>query len=154
MGDKIVTLTKFQVDSWIQVYGSRDARYGGLVLGNRHIEGSIESGVKMVNSIGSEIFRFDEMEGGEYLMCPEATIKYRSRLDEINQYEGIYDEISEERIKDLFSAIRPSTSMEMLVLSGKEQYIIRRSATSKYLEELDKMNELCIKDSLMNKSLQ
>lgn len=149
MGNKIVTLTKFQVDSWEQIYGLRDARYGGLVLGNKHTEGRIDGGVKIVNLISPETYSLGEMEGGEYLMCPEATQKYKKRLTEINKYKGQYDEISEERIKDLFSVIRPSTSMEMLVLSGKDQYIISRSATSKYLEELDQMNETEVKKALM-----
>lgn len=148
MGDKIVTLTQFQVESWGQIYGLRDAKHGGLVLGNRHIEGSIDGGVKMVNLISLGTYSLGEMEGGEYLMCPEAAQKYKKRLVEINKYKGLYDEISDERIKNLFSVIRPSSSMEMLVLSGKEQYIIRRSATSKYLEELDKMNRECIIESL------
>ena len=151
MENKRVTLTKFQVESWKQIYGIQDVRYGGLVLGNRHTEGSIESGVKILIPIDAETFGCAEIEGGEYLICPEATKKYRKRLDEINQYTDPCDEISEDRIKKLFSVIRPKSSMEMLLLSRGDYYIIRRSATSKYLEELDKMNELCIKDSLINK---
>lgn len=151
MENKRVTLTKFQVESWKQIYGIQDVRYGELVLGNRHTEGSIESGVKILIPIDTETFGCAEIEDGEYLICPEATKKYRKRLDEINQYTDPCDEISEDRIKKLFSVIRPKSSMEMLLLSRGDYYIIRRSATSKYLEELDKMNELCIKESLINK---
>lgn len=152
MENKIVTFSKFQIEAWRQTYGVRNIRYGGLVIGNRHIEGSIESGVKIVSLIDSSNYSLAEMEGGEYLMCPEATKKYRKRLDEINQYTDQYEEISQDRIKGLFSVIRLKSSMEMLDLSGGDYYIIRRSATSKYLEELDKMNELCIKDSLINRN--
>ena len=148
MENKTVILSKFQIDSWKQIYGIKDAQYGGLVLGNRHIEGSIESGVKIVNPIDSDRYSLFEMEGGEYLMCAGATKKYRKPLDEINRYPGKYDEISEERISKLYSVIKPTTAMEMLMLSGSNHYIIRRSATSKFLEELDKINRECIIESL------
>lgn len=152
MENKTIILSKFQVEAWKQTYGIQNTRYGGLVIGNRHMEDSIKSGVKIVSPIDSNNYSLSEMEGGEYLMCPEATKKHRKRLDEINQYTGRYDEISEDRIKSLFSVIRLKSGMEMLELSGGDYYIIKRSATSKYLEELDKMNELCIKGSLINRS--
>lgn len=148
MDNKIIVLNKFQVESWRQIYGLQDARHGGLVLGNRHSKGCIESGIKLVNPISPDTYGLFEMEGGEYLMCSEATKKYKKRLTEINSYKGSYDEISEERIKNLFSVIKPATSMEMLVLSGKEHYIINRNATSKYLEELDEMNKKALIESL------
>ena len=65
MENKTVILSKFQIDSWKQIYGIKDAQYGGLVLGNRHIEGSIESGVKIVNPIDSDRYRWKE----ENILC-------------------------------------------------------------------------------------
>lgn len=119
------------VNGWIV-----DGRNGGLVVGRSHAEGHI-----VFLSPGEQLGHYEiqgVMEGGEYLMNPLATKKHWRRLNEINA------------CRDAFASVLPLKARRIIHTHAEphdklvvvhEQFVVNARATSKYVDELDAMNE-------------
>jgi len=114
-----------------------DGIHGGFVIGRRHSEG----GIKILHEENGSFYCGElEIEGGEYIVNPIATTKFKDRLAEINSYKGEYKELTIEDTKKLSNVLNTNHPYDMILLANYSQYIINRAATSKYIKELDKMN--------------
>lgn len=131
MSNPIITLLRHMYDNNLII----DASKGGLVIGPRHSEG----GIKMILLENDSINFVGEMEGGEFLINTFASQKFHKRLFEINSYKGEYQPINE--TISVRKIIVPKGGM---IILGGPQTIIKRSATSKYLNELQEINETTI----------
>ncbi|MBR3302630.1 MAG: hypothetical protein IKI67_00375 [Bacteroidales bacterium] len=115
-----------------------DASRGGLVLGSRHSDG----GIKMILIKDNALHFVGEMEGGEFLINYIAAQKFQDRLFEINSYKGNYSPLEDSPI---VTGIRKIVVPKgHLIILGGIQPIINRAATSKYLKELQEINESTI----------
>lgn len=114
-----------------------DGIHGGYIIGRSHAEG----GVKVLTSDNDAFYTGEyEFEGGEYLVNPWATEKFRNRLEEINQYKGPMIEVKEKDIKCLKKVLSIKHEYSMILIANFPQFIINKYATSKYLSELDDIN--------------
>lgn len=142
-----ITFTLQQVLGLKQVYKLVDARYGGLVLGRRHSDG----GVKMLKPLSGNTFGLCEMEGGEFLTCSSFVSHHLDYLQQANSYFDENEGLSDDYDGHLFNIIRPLSSPYLLILSDSDQFIINRSATKKYLHDLDRINRECVLHELQEK---
>ena len=118
-----------------------DARNGGLVIGRSHDEGNIY----MIRQLYPE-YRFEfcsNLEGGEYIICYEAYVKYKQRIEEINAYKQYGDTV------DLYDICKCNILLtqnepfdKLLLIDHRGQFIVNKRATSKFLFEIDCINKL------------
>jgi hypothetical protein len=124
-----------------------DVSAGGLVLGR---DDRIDDIPMIVCAVEGIYYLGAHMQGGEFIVRTNSSIKYKERLDEINSYEGpeyIVNQtihlnndstIYNTNVDDNFIEKLDVRTKKVLVHAG--QYIIRRSATAKYYEELVEIN--------------
>lgn len=116
-----------------------DARAGGLVLGRNHNKDDIP----MFAPVAPGIFQvLGLMQGGEFLINSNSAGKHSKRIEEINrnnddEYTPITSLIINEHSR-VFNANGIKGDLSLLIDSGS--YIINRSATIRYYEELVDLN--------------
>lgn len=109
---------------------------GGLVLGDRHSE----EGIKIMQITGDTVYCVGEMEGGEYIINCFATEEHLDRIIQINDdNSGEVEDIPQDIVRGIRHYHIPSG--HWVIKSALNQAIINRSATKKYLEELNEINE-------------
>lgn len=116
-----------------------DARAGGLVLGRHHSEDDIP----MLYSSAIGVFDLSRyMQGGEYILNTEASVKHKERLEEINSYMSAeYSPIKSLEVSDktrIFNTNGIKGELIIIVYSG--QFVVNRAATKKHFTELEKLN--------------
>lgn len=123
-----------------------DCSKGGLLMGNYHSEG----GIKVIRKYEDNLYEVvAELEGWEYVMCPEATYWDVEYLKAINdEFTGTSDDFVEYEIPDHITLIDAKPIFEGVKESGKillfedyAYYIINKNSTKKYLEELNTLNK-------------
>jgi len=118
-----------------------DARAGGLVIGKSHEEGHIY----MVQRDEDDDFIFvGVMEGGEYLLCHEASDIALERLEIINQDTG---PVTEFVVPDIYHratrVINTSATPDdkIMLIDARGQFIINAVSTRKHFKELQVLND-------------
>jgi hypothetical protein len=122
-----------------------DVTPGGLLLGNAHDDGGI-SVIRQFNMDYYEVVA--EFEGWEYILNANATENCLTDLHRINdELKGPDKPFSEYMIPDAISILdaRPICPPDlairrMLVLGSKDQFIVNRHSTKKYIVELEQIN--------------
>lgn len=133
--------TKEEIEKLFQERWIVDARNGGLVIGRKHNEGGIEMLRQLYpDNIYSSC---GVMEGGEYILCHEASLKHKERIDEINAYKLYGDGV------DLFDVCKCNIILtkhepcdKYLLTDHQGQFIVNKRSTSRFLRELDCINRL------------
>jgi hypothetical protein len=118
-----------------------DARTGGLVIGRSHADGNIY----MIRQ-KYPLYEFEfcsHLEGGEYILNHNAYKKYKGRIDEINSYKVAGDAV------DLYDVCKVNILLtknepgdKLLLIDYRGQFIVNKKATSKFLIELDVLNNI------------
>lgn len=116
-----------------------DARAGGLVLGRHHNEDDIP----MLYSSAKGVFDLSGfMQGGEYILNTEASVKHKDRIEEINSYMSTeYSPIKSLEVSDKTRIFNTNgIKGELIILVDAQQSIVNRAATKKHFAELEKLN--------------
>lgn len=116
-----------------------DAKAGGLVLGRHHNEDDIP----MLYQSAIGIFDLSSyMQGGEYILNTEASVKHKERFDEINSYmTSEYSPIKSLEVSDKTRIFNTNgIKGELIILVDSGQLVVNRSATKKHFAELEKLN--------------
>lgn len=121
--------------------GFIDAKKGGLLLGNSHEFG----GVIIVYQYGNDFEVMGEVEGWEFILNLESSVKYRKRIGDINN-------ITRDCYGD-FREFKPSASTKIIDARSKPFHnkyilcdyrgdfaIINKYSTQKHIEELNIIN--------------
>lgn len=116
-----------------------DARFGGLILGNSHIDG----GINFVFETPEGYRLMGEIEGDEYILSNQATIDNQNRLMEINNRERdfnekIIDSSLDKSIRIIDARINFRRSKYILLQPNIS--IINKYSTQKFIEELNLIN--------------
>jgi hypothetical protein len=116
-----------------------DARAGGLVLGRHHNEDDIP----MLYQSAPGIFDLSSyMQGGEYILNTEASVKHQERLDEINSHMSLeYTPIRTLEVMDKTRIFNTNgIKGELMIVVDSGQYVVNRVAAKRYFTELEKLN--------------
>jgi hypothetical protein len=116
-----------------------DARAGGLVLGRHHNEDDIP--MLFLSAVGVfDLSRY--MQGGEYILNIEASVKHKDRLEEINSYMSAeYSPIKSLEVSDKTRIFNTNgIKGELIILFDSAQFVVNRAATKKHFTELEKLN--------------
>ncbi len=133
-------ITKSINTDFVKENGYMDITYGGLVIGRNHgKEGGILFAAPTENADKYKLVA--EIQHGEYVMSPFATLLYKDRLVEINNdkssnYRLTIDDIR--KLKNVF--FLGDTSMILTTAAIAPQYVINDRSTAKYLLELETIN--------------
>jgi len=134
-------ISKEQFEEMLQCKMIADARNGGLVIGRSHDDGNIDMIRLLRNKSGYEYC--SKLEGGEYILCHEAYLKYKQTIIEINSYKQYGDKV------DLYDVCKCNIILtqnepfdKTLLIDYRGQFIVNKRATSKYLYEIDCINKL------------
>lgn len=113
-----------------------DGRDGGLVVGRRHSEGHI---VMLQGTATPGRFALvGLMEGGEYLMSPEATANHLARLHEINSDNAPCDLSPQLTSDSRILNTRAEPHDKFLIV--QEQFIVNINSTRRHFAELEELN--------------
>lgn len=124
-----------------------DVSPGGLLLGNTHDDG----GILVIRHFNIEYYEVvAEFEGWEYILNANATLHCLHKLHYINdELKGPEKPFSEYVIPESISIldVRPICQADlatrpMLILGSRDQFIVNRHSTKKYIIELEEIN-LC-----------
>jgi hypothetical protein len=124
-----------------------DVRAGGLILGRNDNEDDI--GMLQFSARGI-LQLCGRMQGGEYILNRMASAKYKDRLLEMNDEENEYIPLSSVPLNAntrIFNSHSVFGGEPLAFLIEPGQFIMRRSATSKYLSELGQMNNSVAEDA-------
>ncbi len=116
-----------------------DARAGGLVLGRHHSEDDIP----MLYSSAIGVFDLSKyMQGGEYILNTEASVKHKEKLEEINSYmTAEYSPIKSLEVSDKTRIFNTNgIKGELIIIVDSGQFVVNRAATKKHFTELEKLN--------------
>jgi len=134
-------ISKETFEEMLQCKMIADARNGGLVIGRSHDDGNIYMIQQLYPENEYEYFRC--LEGGEYIICHEAYLKYKQTILEINSYKQHGDKV------DLYDVCKCNIILtqnepydKTLLIDYRGQFIVNKRATSKYLYEIDCINKL------------
>lgn len=122
-----------------------DGRFGGLVLGRD----TAEDDIPMFQHLGNNVFNLAGlMQGGEYLVCREATLEHRAELEAMNSEIG--DDPDRIQMPDA-----PITTINTHLLPKygglwitQDQFIVNRHATAKHLLRLEELNQSATREAL------
>lgn len=124
-----------------------DGSKGGLILGRSHKEG----GVPVIKWNGVEYERNIEVEGYEYLFSSWSSHLYLSHLGRLNTsvQESIFKPFRSYTIPSDTSLIdaRLESDTKAIIIGLFKTFIVRRSATKKYLKTLDLINKNVFMDA-------
>lgn len=116
-----------------------DARRGGLVIGRSHDEGNIY----MIQQYLTGYRVINYMEGGEYVICHEAIMKHKDRIEYINSLQmtcKIVD-IDILRHTPLLVTAQPGPHDKFLLFDVRRQFVVNKGSTCYFLEELNRLNK-------------
>lgn len=143
-GKSMITLEEF--NQFVLLGGIVDGTKGGLLIGNSHLDG----GIYVIRQYKNEqLYEFiAELEGWEYIICPQATLNYKVYLETINaKYSGSKEIFKEYEIPENITVIDTSPiisgikELNKIVFFGEcTQYIVNKHSTKKYLIELNNIN--------------
>lgn len=120
------------VNGWIV-----DGRDGGYIQGRSHDNGHII----MISPSDKELGEYlgcGLVEGGEFIMSPQATIEQYERLAEINSDNSQCTEKIE--FSELSKIINTHAEPHDKFLVVQSQFIINKNSTIKHFNELQKIN--------------
>jgi hypothetical protein len=82
------------------------------------------------------------MQGGEYILNTEASVKHKDRIEEIDSYmTSEYTPIKSLEVSDRTRIFNTNgIKGELIILVNAGQFVINRSATKKHFTELEKLN--------------
>lgn len=113
-----------------------DGRAGGLVLGRPHKNGNVYT---LAERDGEYICPLS-MEGGEYLINRDAYDANKKQIDEINTFKEFHETPPIE-ITNLLRIINTHSEInDKIVFIEYGQFIVNKNATSRYLNELQEIN--------------
>lgn len=116
-----------------------DGRGGGLVLGRSHSDGDI----LMIQERNNGTFYIPAcLEGGEYILNYDAYQADEERLEQINGFKEIHTSLPSIKINSKTRILNTHAEPhdKMLWIDSRGQFIVCKSATAKYLQELDELN--------------
>lgn len=114
-----------------------DARCGGLVIGRSHNQGHIP--LIRVADEGYEVFA--NMEGLEFIVNADASIKFADELLNINSQKGALPFGNFDFKETLPRIIDARAQTTKMVLTDGSQMIVNRLATQRNIERLIEINE-------------
>lgn len=120
------------VNGWVV-----DGRAGGLIEGRLHEEGHVVMLQPSSKNLG-EFELLGLVEGGEYVMSPEASTAYMQRINEINSDTSPHPPSPNRRPSRIIH-VRAEPHDKFLIIQ-KGQWIVNIQATNRNFEELDLMN--------------
>lgn len=117
-----------------------DGRAGGLVVGRSHLEGNIY----MIRQCKGGFEFASHLQGGEYIMTHKAVVKFETRLKAINDDPG--GNARGGRIETIPYGLRTFHTAatpfdKLLLIDARDQFIVNRESTARFLSELVAMNE-------------
>jgi hypothetical protein len=124
-----------------------DVSPGGLLLGYAHDDG----GILVIQQFSMDYYEVvAEFEGWEYILNANATENCLTNLHRMNdELKGPDKPFSEYMIPDAISILDARSvcppelaTRKLLIIGSKEQFIINRHSTKKYILELEKKNQL------------
>jgi hypothetical protein len=123
-----------------------DVRAGGLIIGRYDNEDDIP----MLQFVARGILQLcGRMQGGEYILNRKASSKHMDRLVEMNEKEMEYNPLTSVPLNAntrIFNSHSVLGGEPLAFLVERGQFIMRRPATSKYLSELEEMNNSVAED--------
>lgn len=116
-----------------------DARRGGLVIGRSHDEGNIY----MIQQYLTGYRVINHMEGGEYIICHDAIMKHKDRIEYINSLQMRCQNVDIDVLRHTPLLV---TRMEgpydkFLLFDVRIQYVVNKGSTCFFLEELNRLNK-------------
>lgn len=113
-----------------------DGRAGGLITGRSHANGHI-----VMLQPAAELGEYEMLgliEGGEYVLCQEASYAYYQRIEEINLDNrecAAVDGRTPSRI--IHTSAEPH---DKFLIIQKGQWIVNINSTNRHFDELDRIN--------------
>jgi len=124
-----------------------DVRAGGFIIGRSDNEDDIP----MLQFAARGILQLcGRMQRGEYILNRKASAKYMDRLSEMNEEEIEYIQLTSVPLNAntrVFNSHSVLGGEPLAFLVEPGQFIMRRAATSKYLSELEEMNNSVADDA-------
>lgn len=121
-----------------------DARFGGLVLGR---DTTVDDIVMLCMWPGNVACVTGLMQGGEYILSPEATELHRDQIEEINSEKGDPSEIEGSWLTTTTHTLDTRLGAPFLpfsnfgaLLVAPGQFVINRFATKKHFKRLCELN--------------
>lgn len=119
------------VNGWVV-----DGRAGGLITGRSHADGHIVM-LQPTSELG-EYEMLGLIEGGEYVLCPEASEAHYDRIEEINADNG---KCAPHQIRTPSRIIHTSAEPhDKFLIIQKGQWIVNINSTNRHFEEIDRIN--------------
>jgi hypothetical protein len=138
--EPIVFLEGFVVDQLIKDSYAIPVDHGGLIIGKFHTEG----GVHVLTPYNNGFKYVCEMEGYEYIVNPTSTIENKEFLNHIN-YSVNHDKESNPIKFNVPRRIRTidlrTLKFDLIIIPNGELYITNRTATEKYMDKIDEIND-------------
>ncbi|WP_122347694.1 hypothetical protein [Pseudomonas coronafaciens] len=120
------------VNGWVV-----DGRAGGLIRGRLHSEGHVVMLQPSSTTLG-EYELLGLVEGGEYVMSPDASEAHYHRIEEINS-DMTPHPAAPGRKSERTLDVRAEPHDKFLIIQ-KGQWIVNIQATNRHFEELDALN--------------
>lgn len=120
------------VNGWVV-----DGRAGGLIDGRLHEEGHIVM-LQPSSEVLGEYVMLGLVEGGEYIICPEASSAYTNRLFEINSDNAPHPPEADRKPSRIIHT-RAEPHDKFLIIQ-KGQWIINIESTNRHFDELERIN--------------
>lgn len=152
--ERIMRITKSINTDFVKENGYMDITYGGLVIGRKHDK---EGGILFAAPTESaDRFKLvAEIQHGEYVMSPFATLLYEDRLIEINDDKSSNLQLTIDDIRNLKNVFfLGNTSMILTTAAMTPQYVINDRSTAKYLSELEAINNRAEEEYNQLKNIQ
>lgn len=120
------------VNGWVV-----DGREGGLIEGRLHKEGHIVM-MRPSEEVLGEYELLGLVEGGEYVMSPDASTAFFDRIEEINLDKSPCPP-AHARVPSRILNTRAEPHDKFLIIQ-KGQWIVNIEATNRHFDELEQMN--------------
>lgn len=128
-----------------------DARHGGLIIGRN----GPDDDIPMYRHFGKGIFEVvGLMQGGEFIVSKRATDKHREWLEEINQDDSECPAALALKHSPVSSVINTNLLPEWGGLWINYQFVVNRSATAKWLDELQWRNATANIDNVVGQFIR
>ncbi len=113
-----------------------DGRAGGLITGRSHADGHIVM-LQPDVELGEYVI-LGLIEGGEYVLCPEASDAHYQRIEEIN-LDNAKCLPREGRVPSRIIHTSAEPHDKFLIIK-KGQWIVNINSTNRHFDEIDRMN--------------
>lgn len=116
-----------------------DARRGGLVIGRSHKEGNIY----MIQQYLTGYRVINHMEGGEYVVCHEAIMKHKDRIEHINSLQMNCQNVDIDVLRHTPLLVTRMEGLydKFLLFDVRRQFVVNKGSTCFFLEELNRLNK-------------